>query len=67
MTNGIGHTAVTDIQASSVTFQVWQPKESYCIFATFNRLVLLNTNRANFIEFGKKIYLCRLLKICSLI
>ena len=42
----MGHTAVSAIQASSVTLYIWQhgAKESYNIFSTFSRLVDTKTN-----------------------
>ena len=40
------HTAVSAIQASSVTLKIWQhgAKENYCSLTTFNRPVLQGHN-----------------------
>ena len=42
----MGHTAVSAIQASSVTLQIWQhgAKENYCNFATLNMVVDTKTS-----------------------
>ena len=46
MRKGMGHTAVSTFQVSSVTLKIWQhgAKENYYNFSTFNRVVDTKTS-----------------------
>ena len=50
----MGHTAVSAIQASSVTLKIWQhgAKENYCNFTIFNRVV---DKKTSIIKMGSNI------------